>query len=279
MPLRVYKPTTSARRRTSVDTFEDVTKKRPEKRLLMSKKDHAGRNSTGKITVRHRGGGVKRHIRLVDFLRNRYDMPAKVTAIEYDPNRSARLALLVFPDGVKNYMIAPQRLKVGDSVTSSQKKIKIELGNRMPIEHIPVGVNIYDVELTPGKGGQIARSAGTLVKIMAVDGPNAQLKLPSGEIRLVHRTCLATVGEVSNPDIMHIRIGRAGRKRHMGIRPSVRGKVMNPVDHPHGGGEGRNPIGLKHPKTPWGKPALGVKTRRKRSSDRMILSRRKHKRR
>src|SRR3989338_7321385 len=264
MPLRVYKPTTSARRRTSVDTFEDVTKKRPEKRLLMSKKDHAGRNSTGKITVRHRGGGVKRHIRLVDFLRNLYDMPAKVTAIEYDPNRSARLALLVFPDGVKNYMIAPQRLKVGDSVTSSQKKIKIELGNRMPIEHIPVGVNIYDVELTPGKGGQIARSAGTLVKIMAVDGPNAQLKLPSGEIRLVHRTCLATVGEVSNPDIMHIRIGRAGRKRHMGIRPSVRGKVMNPVDHPHGGGEGRNPIGLKHPKTYTGKPAYGVKTRKER---------------
>lgn len=275
MSLKAYKPTTPGRRHTTVDAFLDVTKTKPEKSLVVSKKRSGGRNFSGKITVRHRGGGAKQLIRMVDFRQDRFDTPAQVLALEYDPNRNARLALIAYSDGKKSYVVAPGKMKVGDTIMSSRKSIKIEVGNRMPIEHIPVGVNIYNVELIVGKGGQLARSAGTLVQIMGVDGEYAQLKLPSGEIRAVRKECLATVGEVSNPDAMHIRLGKAGRKRHMGVRPTVRGKVMNPVDHPHGGGEGRNPIGLKYPKTPWGKHALGVRTRKNKITNRYILQPRK----
>ncbi len=275
MPIRIYKPTSPARRHTSVDTFEDITTNTPHKALLVIKKKHSGRNFQGKITVRHRGGGAKQYHRLVDFKQDRFDIPALVKTIEYDPNRSGRIALIAYVDGVKQYVLAPQGLKVGDSVITSMSKQKVAPGNRMPIEHIPVGVNVYNIEVSPGKGAQMVRSAGTLAKIMAVEGEYAQLKLPSGEIRKILKKCLATVGEVSNPDHMHVRIGKAGRMRHMGFRPSVRGKAMNPVDHPHGGGEGHNPIGLKHPKTPWGKPALGVKTRTNKITTKFIVSRRK----
>ncbi len=280
MALRIYNPTTPARRKTSVDTFEDVTKnKKPEKRLLIIRKERAGRNAQGRITVRHRGGGAKRYIRIIDYKQNRFDVPAKIRSIEYDPNRNARIALAVYDDGVKTYIVAPKDLKVGDRILSSQKKIKIEIGNRMPIEFIPVGLEVYNVEMNAGKGGQLARSAGTMIKIMALEGSYAHLKLPSGEIRLIRKECLASIGTVSNPDIMHLRVGKAGRKRHMGIRPTVRGKAMNPVDHPHGGGEGKNSIGLKYPKTPWGKHALGVKTRRNKRTTRFIVASRKKKRR
>lgn len=278
MPLRIYRPTTPARRRTSVDTFEDITKTEPEKRLILIKKERAGRNMHGRITVRHRGGGAKRYVRMVDFHQDRFDIEARVLAIEYDPNRGARLALVLYRDGVKRYVLAPQHLHVGDVILSSKQKIKVAIGNRMPLEHIPAGMSVHNVELQPGRGGQLARSAGNAIKLMSIEGKYALLRLPSGETRRVGKDCLASIGEVSNPDAAHVRYGKAGRKRHLGIRPSVRGKVMNPVDHPHGGGEGKNPIGLKYPKTPWGKPALGVKTRRRHTSDRLILQRRSRKR-
>lgn len=228
----------------------------------------------GKIAVRHRGGGARRYTRIVDFRRDKFDVPAKVAAIEYDPNRGARLALLKYVDGEKRYILAPQGLNVGEVVVSTRGKGEVKVGNRLSLENIPIGINVHDIEIEPGKGGQLAHGAGATVQFMAIEGNWATLKLPSGEVRMVAKECLATVGSVSNPDYGLIRWGKAGRTRHRGIRPTVRGKAMNPVDHPHGGGEGRSPIGLKHPKTPQGKPALGVKTRKKHISDKMIVQRR-----
>jgi len=278
MAIKRYKPTTAGRRISSVQDFSDITKSKPEKSLVMIKKRNGGRNNQGKITVRHQGGGTKRYIRKVDFKQDKFDVKAEVVAIEYDPNRGARIALVKYDDGDKRYVIVPIGLKVGDSIISSENEIEIKIGNRAKLESIPPGVDIYNVELVPGKGGQIARGAGTMVKLMAVEGKHAQLKMPSGEIRLVLKECMATVGQVGNTDYRLIRWGKAGRMRHKGVRPTVRGKAMNPVDHPHGGGEGNQPIGLKHPKTPWSKPALGVKTRnKKKGSNRLIIQRRKKK--
>ena len=276
MGIKVYKPTTPGRRQTSVDTFSDINKKRPEKKLIKIKKKTGGRNAQGKITVRHHGGGAKQFYRLVDYRQDKFDLPATGIAIEYDPNRRARLALLQYQDGEKRYIIAPTELKVGAAVVSSNKRAEIKAGNRMPLEYLPLGSIIYNIEVTPGKGAQLVRTAGSLAKLMAVEGDYANIKMPSGEIRLISKKSLATIGQVSNPDAMHLRIGKAGRNRHLGIRPTVRGKAMNPVDHPHGGGEGNNPIGLKAPKTPWGKIALGVPTRKKsKYSDQFIIQRRK----
>lgn len=275
MPVKLYKPTSAGRRLSSVQSFSDITKHEPEKSLIVPKKRSGGRNNQGKITVRHRGGGARRYIRQVDFLRRRYDVPAAVKAIEYDPNRGARLALVEYPDHAKSYFLAPAGLNVGEQVLSSTTSVEVKLGNRMPLEHIPVGVLIHSIEFAPGRGGRLVRGAGESAQLMAIEGRYAHVKLPSGEVRMVLKECAATVGQVSNPDWRHIRWGKAGRLRHRGYRPSVRGKAMNPVDHPHGGGEGHNPIGMKHPKTPWGKPALGVKTRRPhRFSSRLILKRR-----
>ncbi len=275
MGVKKYNPTTAGRRISSVDDFADVTKTSPEKKLTINRKQHAGRANSGKITVRHRGGGARRRIRLVDFKCDKFDVPATVAAIEYDPNRGARLALLHYKDGEKRYIVAPSGLVVGSVVVSSQSRGEIQTGNRFKLEHIPVGMEVYNVELRPGKGGQIVRGAGVFAQLMAVEGSYATLRLPSGEVRMVPKECMATLGHASNPDRRLIRWGKAGRTRHRGFRPSVRGKAMNPVDHPHGGGEARNSIGLKHPKTPTGKPALGVKTRRKKASTRLIIQRRK----
>ena len=275
MPIKRYKPITAGRRISSVEDFSDITKHTPEKSLIISKKQMAGRNAQGKITVRHQGGGAKRHIRVIDFLRDKYNVPAKVAAIEYDPNRGARLALLHYVDGEKRYMIGLEKLNVGDVVVSSLEKGEFKVGNRFPLEMLPVGVEICDIELEPRRGGKMAHGAGAVAQLMAVEGQYATLKMPSGEIRMVPKSCSATIGRVSNSDYRLIRWGKAGRMRHRSIRPSVRGKAMNPVDHPHGGGEGNSPIGLKHPKTPSGKPALGVLTRRRRASDRLIITRRK----
>ena len=252
-----------------------LSKKEPEKKLLKFIKNRAGR-SRGRITVRHQGGGVKRYIRQIDFFRDKFDIPGKVMSIEYDPNRGARISLVYYKDGAKRYIIMPVGLKVGDEILSSKKQIEIKVGNAMPIKFIPPGVQVYNIELEPGRGGKIARAAGNLVLVMGILGDNAQIKMPSSEIRLVNKECLATVGQVSNLDRNNIVIGRAGRQRLLGVRPTVRGTAMNPVDHPHGGGEGKQSIGLKHPKTKWGKPALGVKTRKsKKRSNRLIISRRK----
>jgi len=276
MAIIKVKPITPGRRQASYDDFADITKKRPEKSLIYIKKRQGGRNAQGKITIRHRGGGAKRYIRIIDFKRDKFDIPAKVKAIEYDPNHGARLALVSYLDGAKRYIIAPLGLEIGDKIMSSKNKIDIEKGNAMPIKYIPAGVMVYNVELAPGSGGKIARGAGNGVHIMGAEGNFVQIKMPSGEIRQIKKECLCTVGQVSNPDKRLIKYGMAGRIRHLGIRPTVRGTAMNPVDHPHGGGEGNQPIGLKHPKTPWGKPALGVKTRKKgKYSDRLIIKRRK----
>lgn len=276
MPIRLYKPVSGGgRRNSSVSTFEEITTAKPHKKLLTIQKKMAGRNNSGKITVRHRGGGTKKFYRIIDFLREKYDVPAKVAAIEYNPNVRSRVALLYYVDGEKRYMIAPFDMKVGDIVMSSKKRIEMAPGNRMPLAVIPQGTMVHDVEITPGGGGTFARSAGSSVKLMAIDGGLALLKMPSTEVRMVAKECMATIGQVSNPDAMHVRYGKAGRMRYLGIRPRVRGKAMNPVDHPHGGGEGSHPIGMKHPKTPWGRPALGVKTRRKKkASNIFIVSRR-----
>lgn len=274
MPVKVYKPTTPGRRKSSVDSFADVTTKKPFKKLLKAKKQKSGRNNTGRITVRHRGGGAKKHYRIVDFKMDKFDIPAKVETVEYDPNRSARIALICYRDGERRYILAPDKLKVGDVIVTSKKKVDIKEGNRMRLADIPPGMLVSNVELFPGRGGCMVRSAGLFAQHMGFDGKFAQLKLPSKEIRKVPSDCMATIGMVSNPDYRLIRWGKAGRTRMRGIRPTVRGKVMNPVDHPHGGGEGRNPIGLKAPKTPWGKKALGVKTRKKKkNSSRLILKR------
>ncbi len=273
MPIRVYKPTSPGRRFMSVLSYEELTKKKPEKALLQPKKKHAGRNNQGRITVRHRGGGAKAKYRLIDFKRNKFEVPAKVAAIEYDPNRSAFIALLHYLDGEKRYILAPMGLKAGDMIVSSESA-DIKPGNSLLLQNIPTGTLVHNIELRPGSGGQIARSAGTYAQLMAKEGSLATLRMPSGEIRKVPINARATIGTVGNADHENVRIGKAGRKRHMGFRPSVRGVVMNPVDHPHGGGEGKSPIGLPAPVTPWGKPALGYKTRkRKKYSNRLIVKR------
>jgi len=276
MGIKVYKPISNARRQMSIVDYSDLTKKAPEKSLIWIKKKNSGRNSYGKITCRHKGGGTRRFYRMVDFKRDKFEIPATVSALEYDPNRTARIALLVYKDGEKRYILAPANLKVGDKVIASRGKIDVLPGNCAALENIPVGSLLHNVELIPGKGGEIARSAGSWVKLMAIEKEFAHLRMPSSEVRMVPKQCLATIGQVSNAEHMHVMIGKAGRKRHMGIKPTVRGKVMNPNDHPHGGGEARNSIGLKHPKTPWGKPALGYITRKhNKVSDLLIISRRK----
>ena len=273
MAIRVYKPTSAARRHMSVLTFEEITTNKPEKSLLETKKSKAGRNKQGKITVRHQGGGNRVKYRIIDFKRNKLDIPAKVATIEYDPNRSAFIALLNYADGEKRYILAPLGIKVGDTVIASANA-DIKPGNALPIANIPVGTLIHNIEIVPGRGGQLVRSAGDSAQLMAKEGKNAQVRLPSGEVRLVSMDSKATVGTVGNSDHSNVRIGKAGRTRHMGIRPSVRGVVMNPCDHPHGGGEGKSPVGMPAPVTPWGKPALGLKTRKhKKYSDKKIVKR------
>lgn len=277
MPIKIYRPNTSGRRISSVQDTSDVTRKSPEKKLTVARKEFAGRTK-GKLTVRHKGGGVAQRIRIVDFRRDKFDIPARVDSIEYDPNRGARISLLVYKDGEKRYMLMPDGQKVGDMVVSTKGTTDIAVGNRMSLGNMPVGVTVHSVELQPGKGGQIGRGAGTSIQIMAVEGSYATLKLPSGETRNVQKDCMATIGTVSNPDWRLVRWGKAGRMRLRGTKPTVRGKAMNPVDHPHGGGEGKHPIGMKYAKTKWGKHAMGVKTRRKnRPSDRLILKRRRKK--
>ncbi|HLG65852.1 MAG TPA: 50S ribosomal protein L2 [Ktedonosporobacter sp.] len=272
MPIRQYRPTSPGRRGMSVSTFEEITKTRPEKSLTVRLHKHAGRNNQGKITTRHRGGGAKRAYRLIDFKRNKLGIPAKVAAIEYDPNRSARIALLHYVDGEKRYIIAPLGLKVGDRVEAGPEA-DIRVGNALPLKNIPTGTTIHNIEMQRGRGGQLVRGAGVGAQLMAKEGNYALIRLPSGEQRNIHILCMATIGQVGNIDHENISIGKAGRSRHMGRRPTVRGSVMNPRDHPHGGGEGRAPIGGK-PQTPWGKPALGYKTRRNKRTDRFIVRRR-----
>ncbi len=277
MAIKKYKPTSPARRQMTVSTFEEITKKTPERSLLEPLKSNAGRNSYGRITVRHRGGGVKRKYRVIDFKRDKRDMSANVIAIEYDPNRSANIALLQYEDGEKRYIIAPVDLKVGDSVICSSNA-DIRPGNALPISSIPVGTVIHNIELMPGKGAQLVRAAGNSAQLMAKEGKYAQVRLPSGEVRMIRMDCIATIGQVGNIDHENISIGKAGRKRHMGWRPTVRGVVMNPNDHPHGGGEGKSPVGMPSPVTPWGKPALGYKTRKhKKASNKFIVKRRNQK--
>lgn len=264
MPIIQYKPTTPGRRKSSVNRFRTIGNAKKIKKLVVALNKKAGRNSQGKITVRHRGGGSKKKYRIIDFRQDKFDIQGTVEAIMYDPNRSARIAQIVFTDGERRYILAPDGLDVGAHVLSSQSKVEPAVGNRMKLEDIPVGLKIHNIEMQPGAGGQLVRSAGLAAQLLAVEGRYAQVKLPSKEVRLVLRNCMATIGQVSNADHSLIRWGKAGRTRHRGIRPTVRGKAMNPVDHPHGGGEGGSPIGLlKGPKTPWGKKALGVKTRKK----------------
>lgn len=277
MSVKTYKPTTPSRRHMSVSGFDGVDKRaKPEKSLTEPIKKHAGRNSYGRITVRHQGGGNKRKYRVIDFKRNKIDMVGKVLRLEYDPNRSANIALLEYEDGERRYILAPVGLAAGDSVTSS-KGADIKPGNALPIENIPVGTIIHNIEIYPGRGGQLVRSAGVSAQLMAKENGMAQIKMPSGEYRLVRTVCMATIGAVGNGDHSNISIGKAGRKRHMGWRPTVRGSVMNPVDHPHGGGEGKSPIGRPGPVTPWGKPTLGYKTRKKNPTDKYIVRRRNSK--
>ena len=274
MGIKKYNPTTPARRQMTVSTFEEITGKSEIKTLMSSVKKNAGRNSYGRITVRHHGGGNKRQYRVVDFKRNKDGIPAKVASIEYDPNRSANIALLVYADGEKRFILHPQGLKVGDTVESG-KGSDIKPGNALPLSEIPVGTVIHNIEMKPGKGAQLVRSAGASAQLMAKEGVYASIRLGSGEVRMVPIGCKATIGSVGNADHENISLGKAGRKRWMGIRPHVRGVVMNPVDHPHGGGEGKSPVGMPSPVTPWGKPTLGYKTRKKsKASDKMIVRRR-----
>ena len=273
MAIRVYKPTSSARRFMSVLTYEEITKKTPEKSLTEYLKKHSGRNKQGKITVRHQGGGNKVKYRVIDFKRNKLGIPAKVAAIEYDPNRSAFIALLNYADGEKRYILAPLDLKVGDTVVAGENA-DIKPGNALPMANIPVGTLIHNLEIKPGRGGQLVRSAGAYAQLMGKEGAYAQVRMPSGEFRKFPMNAMATIGTVGNTDHSNVRIGKAGRKRHMGIRPTVRGVVMNPCDHPHGGGEGKSPVGMPAPVTPWGKPALGLKTRKhKKYSNKLIVKR------
>ena len=274
MAIKTYKPTSPARRSYTTASFAEVTKKSPEKSLLVSRSNKAGRNNQGKISVRHRGGGNRTKIRVIDFKRNKDNIPAKVAGIEYDPNRSAYIALLNYADGEKRYILAPKGLNVGDTVMSGTN-VEISVGNCLPLADMPVGSVIHNIELTPGKGGQIVRSAGNEARLMAKEGRFATVKLPSGEMRMVLAACRATLGTVGNEEHEIVALGKAGRKRHMGVRPSVRGVVMNPNDHPHGGGEGKSPVGMASPVTPWGKPALGYKTRKSnKASNKLIVKRR-----
>lgn len=277
MAIKSYKPTTPARRQMSVIDYSGLSKVAPERSLLEPLKKNSGRNSYGRITVRHRGGGNRRKYRVIDFKRNKADMPATVLTIEYDPNRTAHIALVQYEDGEKRYILAPNGLKVGD-VIESGTKADIKPGNALPLANIPVGTFIHNVELYPGKGAQLARAAGIMAQLMAKEGTYALIRLPSGELRNVPATCMATIGQVSNLEHENVSLGKAGRKRHMGWRPTVRGSVMNPCDHPHGGGEGKSPVGRPGPVTPWGKPALGYKTRKKNNlSNKFIVKRRNDK--
>ncbi|MCI8588970.1 MAG: 50S ribosomal protein L2 [Bacilli bacterium] len=276
MPVKSYRPITNGQRKKSTLVNSEITKKTPEKSLVVSLKKNGGRNNQGKITVRHQGGGAKRKYRIIDFKRNKRDIPGTVAAIEYDPNRTANIALINYNDGEKRYIIAPKGLTVGSKIESGENA-DIKVGNALPIMNIPVGTIIHNIELRPGKGGELARSAGSSAQILGREGNYVMVRLSSGEQRLILGTCYATIGSVGNEDQELVRLGKAGRKRHMGIRPTVRGSVMNPNDHPHGGGEGRAPIGRKGPVTPWGKPALGYKTRKKKTSDKFIVRRRNSK--
>ena len=278
MAVRTYKPTSPGRRGMTVSTFEQVTRTEPERSLLRPLRKRSGRNVHGRITVRHRGGGHKRQYRLIDFNRDKVGIPAQVRSIEYDPNRSARIALLVYADGEKRYIIAPLGLQVGDTVMSG-KDAEIRVGNALPLERIPLGTLVHNIELYPGRGGQMVRSAGTSAQVLAKEGDHVTLRLPSGEMRLVRKECMATVGEVGNVDHGNVKLGKAGRKRWLGRRPAVRGSAMTPRDHPHGGGEGRSPIGMSSPKSPWGKKTLGKKTRRNKATDKYIVRRRGKRRR
>lgn len=275
MAIKKYKPTSPGRRYMSVSAFEEITRREPERSLLVTLKKNSGRNSYGRITVRHRGGGVRRKYRIIDFKRDKDGVKAKVAAIEYDPNRTANIALLHYFDGEKRYIIAPQGLKPGDIVESGENA-DIRPGNALPLSNIPVGTEIHNIELKPGKGAQLVRAAGNSAQLMAKEGKYAQVRLPSGEVRMINLKCKASIGQVGNAENENITIGKAGRQRWLGIRPSVRGVVMNPVDHPHGGGEGKSPIGMPSPVTPWGMPTLGYKTRKKnKDSDKYIVKRRK----
>ena len=277
MSIKVYKPTSNARRDMSVTDYSELSKVAPERSLLVSLKKNSGRNSYGRITVRHRGGGQRRKYRIIDFKRDKFDIPATVKSVEYDPNRSAFIALLQYEDGEKRYILQPAGLKVGDTVLAGASA-DIKPGNALPLTNIPVGTVVHNVELYPGRGGQLARAAGNSAQLMAKEGVYALLRLPSGELRNVPVSCMATIGQVGNLDHENVKVGKAGRKRHMGWRPTVRGSVMNPCDHPHGGGEGKAPIGRSGPVTPWGKPALGYKTRKtKKTSDKLIIKRRNDK--
>ena len=276
MAIKNFKPTTNARRKMSTLVNEEITKKTPEKSLVVTMKKNGGRNNQGKITVRHHGGGEKRKYRIIDFKRDKFDIKGRVASIEYDPNRSANIALINYIDGEKRYIIAPKDLQVGDFVISGET-VDIKVGNALPIMNIPVGTVIHNIELRPKKGGSLARSAGSSAQILGREGKYVMVRLSSGEQRKILGTCMATIGEVGNADYELVHLGKAGRSRHMGIRPTVRGSVMNPNDHPHGGGEGRAPVGRKAPMTPWGKPALGYKTRKKKQSDSLIVRRRNSK--
>ena len=273
MGIRKINPITPGQRFMTVSTFEEITRKTPERSLIEDKKKNAGRNVTGKITVRHQGGGARQKYRIIDFKRNKDNVPAKVFSVEYDPNRSANIALLHYLDGEKRYIIAPLGLKVGDMIVSGESA-DIKVGNALPIANIPVGTMIHCIELKPGKGAQLVRSAGNAAQLMAKEGAYAQVRLPSGEVRLIPMNAKATIGQVGNIDHANIQLGKAGRKRHMGVRPTVRGSVMNPCDHPHGGGEGKSPIGKPGPVTPWGKPALGYKTRKHKNPTNKYIVRR-----
>ena len=277
MGIKIYKPTSPGRRGMTVSTFEEITRATPERTLLKPLRKTAGRNVHGRVTVRHRGGGHKRMYRVIDFRRDKDNVPARVESIEYDPNRSARIALLLYADGERRYIIAPIGLLVGQAVTSGAD-VDVRPGNTLPIANIPLGTMIHNIELYPGRGGQLVRSAGTAAQLLAKEGDYAQIRLPSGEMRLVAQTCRVTIGQVGNTDHSNITIGKAGRNRWLGLKPEVRGSAMSPRDHPHGGGEGRSPIGMPGPKTPWGKPTLGYKTRRNKRTDSMIVRRRSKKR-
>jgi large subunit ribosomal protein L2 len=277
MPVKVYKPTSAGRRDMTGHSFEEITKSKPERSLTEAIRKRGGRNNMGRVTVRHRGGGHKRRYRIIDFKRNKFDCRAQVTAIEYDPNRSARIALLQYEDGEKRYIIAPLGLKVGDTIGNGDLAV-LRPGNSMPISAIPVGTEIHNIELLPGKGGQLVRAAGVSAQLLAKEGTYAQVRLPSGEVRMIHERCMATIGQVGNTDHGNVKLGKAGRSRWMGWRPAVRGTAMDPRSHPHGGGEGRSGIGMAAPKTPWGKPALGKKTRVNKRTEKFIVRRRGNRR-
>ena len=273
MALKAYRPTSPGRRGMTGSTFEELTKSKPEKSLLLPLKKKAGRSNQGRITVRHRGGGAKRRLRIIDFKRAKLGVPGRVAAIEYDPNRSAHIALIYYADGDKRYILSPLGLSVGDNIKTGEDA-ELKPGNALPLRLMPGGTLIHNIELEKGRGGQLVRSAGEAAQLMAKEGEYALVRLPSGEVRRIHCDCLATIGQVGNVDHQNIKLGKAGRKRWLGRRPAVRGSAMSPRDHPHGGGEGRSPIGMPGPKTPWGKPAMGYKTRKPKASDKMIIKRR-----